>query len=120
MPSTTSWSQVLICARSAASPEVWIPMRCIPVSTLTWTGTIPPMVLAASIAASTPSGDVRVRVRPAATAAGMMSAGGSESSRIGAVMLTLRSSSPSSTMATANPCAPPSRKASAAVIAPWP
>ena len=120
IPSTTSWSHVAIRARSSARPDGWMPMRCIPVSTLTCTGTDPPMILAASIAASTPSSVVKVSVRCAATAAGMMSAGGSESSRIGAVMLAFRSPRPSSTMATASPCAPPSRKASAAVTAPCP
>jgi len=96
------------------------PTRCMPVFALTWTSVTTPDAADASETARTPLFVYTVGVSRCATTSGIAGNGGSESRSTGAVIPASRSSTPSSTVATASQVAPPSSAARATGAAPWP
>ena len=97
--------------RSRASSAGSAPTRCMPVSTFTWTSRTTPARAGGLGGGPTPAACRASGVSRRATTSAMASGGGSDRTSTGASMPASRSATPSSTRATANQVAPPSRAA---------
>ena len=107
-------------ASAAASSGLRTPMRHMPVSSLMCTCAVLCSLTPASLSARTRDSSKTTCVRPAETTASAADSSMPPSTRMGAVMPAVRSSIPSSGMATASICAPAESAALATGTAPCP